>query len=31
MDGKGIRPGTQMLATHRYKKNPDGRKRAGFE
>ena len=22
-DGKGIRPGTQMLATHRYKKNPD--------
>ena len=24
MDGKGIRPGTQMLATHRYKKNPDG-------
>ena len=24
LDGKGIRPGTQMLATHRYKKNPDG-------
>ena len=23
LDGKGIRPGTQMLATHRYKKNPD--------
>ena len=24
LGGKGIRPGTQMLATHRYKKNPDG-------
>ena len=24
LDGKGIRPGTQMLATHRYKKNPGG-------
>ena len=24
LDGKGIRPGTQMLAKHRYKKNPDG-------
>ena len=24
LDGKGIRPGTQMLATHRYQKNPDG-------
>ena len=24
LDWKGIRPGTQMLATHRYKKNPDG-------
>ena len=24
LDGKGIRPGTEMLATHRYKKNPDG-------
>ena len=24
LDGKGIRPGTQMLATHRYKKNLDG-------
>ena len=24
MDGKGIRPGTQKLATHGYKKNPDG-------
>ena len=23
-DGKGIRPGTQILATHIYKKNPDG-------
>ena len=23
MDGKGIRSGTQMLATHGYKKNPD--------
>ena len=23
LDGKGIRPGTQMLATHIYKKNPD--------
>ena len=23
MDGKRIRPGTQMLATHDYKKNPD--------
>ena len=23
LDGKGIRLGTQMLATHRYKKNPD--------
>ena len=22
--GKGMRPGTQMLATHRHKKNPDG-------
>ena len=24
LDGKGIRPGTQMLATHSYRKNPDG-------
>ena len=24
LGGKGIRTGTQMLATHRYKKNPDG-------
>ena len=24
LDGKGIRPRTQMLATHIYKKNPDG-------
>ena len=24
LDGKGIRPGTQILATHRYKKNQDG-------
>ena len=24
LDVKGIRPGTQMLATHGYKKNPDG-------
>ena len=24
LGGKGIRPGTQILATHRYKKNPDG-------
>ena len=24
LDGKGIRPGTQMLATHIYQKNPDG-------
>ena len=24
MDGKGIRSGTQMVATHGYKKNPDG-------
>ena len=24
LEGKGIRPGTQMLATHRHKKNPDG-------
>ena len=24
LDGKGIRPETQMLATHRSKKNPDG-------
>ena len=24
LDGKGMRPGTQMLATHRYKNNPDG-------
>ena len=24
LDGKGIRPGTQMLATHKYQKNPDG-------
>ena len=24
LDGKGLRPGTQMLATHRYKKNPNG-------
>ena len=24
LDGKGIRPGTQMLATHRCKKYPDG-------
>ena len=23
MDGKGIRSGTQMLASHGYKKNPD--------
>ena len=23
MDGKAIRPGTQMLATHGYKKNPE--------
>ena len=23
MDGKGVRPGTLMLTTHRYKKNPD--------
>ena len=23
MDGKGIRSGTHILATHRYKKNPD--------
>ena len=24
MDGKGIRPGTHMLATNSYNKNPDG-------
>ena len=24
MDGKGLRPGTQMLATYSYKKNPNG-------
>ena len=24
LDGKGLRPGTQMLATHIYKKNPNG-------
>ena len=24
LDGKGPRPGTQMLATHSYKKNPNG-------
>ena len=24
MDGKGIRAGTQMLATHIYNNNPDG-------
>ena len=24
LDGKGIHPGTQMLATHIYQKNPDG-------
>ena len=24
LDGKGLRPGTQMLATHSYKKNPNG-------
>ena len=24
LDGKGMCPGTQMLATHRYKNNPDG-------
>ena len=24
LDGKGVRPGTQMLATHSYKKNPNG-------
>ena len=24
LDGKGLRPGTQMLATHSYKKNQDG-------
>ena len=24
LDGKGPRPGTQMLATHIYKKNPNG-------
>ena len=24
LDGKGIRLGTQMLATHSYKKNPNG-------
>ena len=24
LDGKGPRPGTQMLATHSYKKNPHG-------
>ena len=25
LDGNGIRPGTQMLATHGYKKNPDAK------
>ena len=24
LDGKGLRPGTQMLATHSYMKNPNG-------
>ena len=24
LDGKGLRPGTQMLATYSYKKNPNG-------
>ena len=24
LDGKGLRPGTQMLAMHSYKKNPNG-------
>ena len=24
LDGNGMRPGTQMLATHRHKNNPDG-------
>ena len=24
LNGKGLRPGTQMLATHSYKKNPNG-------
>ena len=24
LDGKGLRPCTQMLATHSYKKNPNG-------
>ena len=24
LDGKGLRPGTQMLATHRYTNNPNG-------
>ena len=24
LDGKGLRPGTQMLATHSYKNNPNG-------
>ena len=24
LDGKGLRPGTQLLATHSYKKNPNG-------
>ena len=24
LDGKGLRPGTHMLATHNYKKNPNG-------
>ena len=24
LDGKGLRPGTQMLSTHSYKKNPNG-------
>ena len=24
LDGKGLRPDTQMLATHSYKKNPNG-------
>ena len=24
LDGKGLRPGTPMLATHSYKKNPNG-------
>ena len=24
LDGNGLRPGTQMLARHSYKKNPNG-------